>query len=154
MGLTTRQLQDLRLRGVGPQIVQRGLSVHYELADILEIERHEAVAVLDQVLASEQPLNLLRALVDLAGFKPSPILQHVSKGATPATPAQQRTPVVPAASSAALLNVTYSAVGTNAAAMLPLGFALVITPELASLFNRPHSSRPAGCWGCPVGPRR
>ncbi len=40
MGLTTRQLQDLRLRGIGPPIVQRGLSIHYELADVMEIERH------------------------------------------------------------------------------------------------------------------
>jgi transcriptional antiterminator RfaH len=116
MGLTTRQLQDLRLRGVGPQIVQQGLSVHYELAEIREIERHEAVAVMDQVLASERPLTLLRALVDLAGFKPSPILQHVSKGATPATPAQQPTLMGPAASSAALLNFACSAVDTDAAA--------------------------------------
>lgn len=28
MGLTIRQLQDLRLRGIGPPIVQRGLSIH------------------------------------------------------------------------------------------------------------------------------
>ena len=42
MGLTTRHLQDLRLRGIGPPIVQRGLSIHYLLADVQEIERHEA----------------------------------------------------------------------------------------------------------------
>jgi len=28
MGLTTRQLQELRLSGIGPPIVQRGLSIH------------------------------------------------------------------------------------------------------------------------------
>ncbi|NBQ89064.1 MAG: hypothetical protein EBU07_16675, partial [Betaproteobacteria bacterium] len=55
MGLTTRQLQDLRLRGIGPPIVQRGLSIHYELADVMEIERHEAMAILEQVLASDRP---------------------------------------------------------------------------------------------------
>ena len=35
MGLTTRQLQDLRLRGIGPPIVQKGLSIHYELGDVI-----------------------------------------------------------------------------------------------------------------------
>jgi transcriptional antiterminator RfaH len=78
MGLTTRQLQDLRLRGIGPPIVQRGLSIHYELADVREIERHEAMAIIDQVLASERPLTLLRSLAEHGGFKLSPILQQVS----------------------------------------------------------------------------
>jgi transcriptional antiterminator RfaH len=78
MGLTTRQLQDLRLRGIGPPIVQRGLSIHYELADVCEIERHEAMAILEQVLASDRPLTLLRAMAEHGGFKHSPILQQVS----------------------------------------------------------------------------
>jgi transcriptional antiterminator RfaH len=78
MGLTTRQLQDLRLRSIGPPIVQRGLSIHYELADVMEIERHEAMAILEQVLASAQPLTLLRAMAEHGGFKLSPILQQVS----------------------------------------------------------------------------
>ena len=78
MGLTTRQLQDLRLRGIGPPIVQRGLSIHYELADVTEIERHEAMAIIDQVFASDRPLTLLRAMVEHGGFKLSPILQQVS----------------------------------------------------------------------------
>jgi transcriptional antiterminator RfaH len=78
MGLTTRQLQDLRLRGIGPPIVQRGLSIHYELADVMEIERHEAVAIIEQVLASDRPLTLLRAMAEHGSFKLSPILQQVS----------------------------------------------------------------------------
>lgn len=78
MGLTTRQLQDLRLRGIGPQIVQRGLSIHYEQTDVQEIERHEAMLLVEQVLASDRPLTLLRALADIAGFKRSPILQQVT----------------------------------------------------------------------------
>jgi transcription elongation factor/antiterminator RfaH len=78
MGLTTRQLQDLRLRGIGPPIVQRGLSIHYQLADVCEIERHEAMAILEQVLASERPLTLLRTMAEHGGFKLSPILQQVS----------------------------------------------------------------------------
>lgn len=78
MGLTTRQLQDLRLRGIGPPIVQRGLSIHYELADVMDIERHEAMAIIEQVLASDQPLTLLRAMAEHGGFKLSPILQQVS----------------------------------------------------------------------------
>jgi transcriptional antiterminator RfaH len=78
MGLTTRQLQDLRLRGIGPPIVQRGLSIHYELADVCEIERHEAMAIIDQVLASDRPLTFLRAMAEHGSFKLSPILQQVS----------------------------------------------------------------------------
>ncbi len=78
MGLTTRQLQDLRLRGIGPPIVQRGLSIHYELADVMEIERHEAMAILEQVVSSDRPLTWLRAMAEHGGFKLSPILQQVS----------------------------------------------------------------------------
>ena len=69
MGLTTRQLQDLRLRGIGPPIVQRGLSIHYELADVMDIERHEAMAIIDQVLRSDRPLTLLWALAEHGGFE-------------------------------------------------------------------------------------
>lgn len=69
MGLATRQLQGLRLRGIGPQIVQRGLSIHYELAGVMEVERHEAMAILEQALASDRPLTLFRAMADHGGFK-------------------------------------------------------------------------------------
>lgn len=78
MGLTTRQLQDQRLRGIGPPIVQRGLSIHYELADVMDIERHEAMTIIEQVLANDRPLTLLRAMAEHGGFKLSPILQQVS----------------------------------------------------------------------------
>lgn len=78
MGLTTRQLQDLRLRGIGPPIVQRGLSIHYLPADVQDIERHEAAMLIEQVLASDRPLTLLRSMAEHVGFKLSPILQQVS----------------------------------------------------------------------------
>ena len=78
MGLTTRQLQDLRLRGIGPSIVQRGLSIHYLPADVQDIERHEAAMLIEQVLASDRPLTLLRVMGEHASFKLSPILQQVS----------------------------------------------------------------------------
>jgi len=78
MGLTTRQLQDLRLRGIGPTIVQRGLSIHYLPADVQDIERHEAMMLIEQVLAGDRPLTLLRAMADHVGLKLSPILQQVS----------------------------------------------------------------------------
>ncbi len=86
MGMTTRQLQDLRLRGIGPPIVQRGLSIHYLPADVQDIERHEAAMLIEQVLASDRPLTLLRAMADHAGFKLSPILQQVSVPTTPPVP--------------------------------------------------------------------
>lgn len=86
MGLTTRQLQDLRLRGIGPPIVQRGLSIHYLPADVQDIERHEAAMLIEQVLASDRPLTLLRAMADHAGFKLSPILQQVTVPTSLPTP--------------------------------------------------------------------
>ncbi len=90
MGLTTRQLQDLRLRGIGPPIVQRGLSIHYELADVMDIERHEAMAIMEQVLANNRPLTLLRAMTERGGFKLSPVLQQVSLPVS--SPAMDSTP--------------------------------------------------------------
>jgi transcriptional antiterminator RfaH len=98
MGLTTRQLQDLRLRGIGPPIVQRGLSIHYELADVMDIERHEAMAIIEQVLASERPLTLLRAMADHGGFKLSPILQQVSVPISPPVTESIPVPETPAPS--------------------------------------------------------
>lgn len=87
MGLTTKQLQDLRLRGIGPPIVQRGLSIHYLSANVRDIERHEAEMLIEQVLASDRPLTLLRAMADHVGFKLSPILQQVS--VSPSSPITQ-----------------------------------------------------------------
>ena len=90
MSLTTRQLQDLRLRGIGPPIVQRGLSIHYLPADVQDIERHEAMMLIELVLASDRPLTLLRAMAEHAGFKLSPILQQVS--VPPSSPVPQPPP--------------------------------------------------------------
>ena len=83
MGLTPRQLQELRLRGIGPPIVQRGLSIHYLPADVQEIEGHEAMMLIEQVLASDRPLTLLRAMAEHVDFKLSPILQQVSVSISP-----------------------------------------------------------------------
>ena len=98
MGLTTRQLQDLRLRGIGPPIVQRGLSIHYELADVMDIERHEAMAIIEQVLSSDKPLTLLRAMAEHGGFKLSPILQQVSVPIPPPVTEPIQAPEAPAPS--------------------------------------------------------
>ncbi len=102
MGLTTRQLQDLRLRGIGPPIVQRGLSIHYLPADVQDIERHEAMMLIEQVLAGDRPLTVLRAMAEHAGFKLSPILQQVSvpsSSSVPQPPPEPRSePLLPATS--------------------------------------------------------
>ena len=96
MGLTTRQLQDLRLRGIGPPIVQRGLSIHYLPADVQDIERHEAMMLIEQVLVSDRPLTLLRAMAEHVGFKLSPILQQVSvPPSSPIPPPPQEPPPEP-----------------------------------------------------------
>jgi hypothetical protein len=39
--LTTRQLQALRLRGIGPSIVQKGLNIYYPLGEVTLIEARE-----------------------------------------------------------------------------------------------------------------
>ena len=111
MGLTTRQLQDLRLRGIGPSIVQRGLSIHYQMADVREIERHEAAMLMEQVLASDRPLAMLRAMAESAGLKLSPILQKVASPssmavAPVATPAVDQPSAKPAAPTSPAINVS------------------------------------------------
>lgn len=130
MGLTTRQLQDLRLRGVGPQIVQRGLSIHYELADVREIERHEAMAIIDQVLASDRPLALLRALVDLAGFKASPILQQVSPSTTTITVPATKAPATPPDTKQPTTTPPEAAAPSAAAAVTPIQPSQATPPNL------------------------
>ncbi len=51
IGLTTRQIQDLRLRAVGPQIVQRGLSTTDELVEMWDVERCETTKLIEQVVS-------------------------------------------------------------------------------------------------------
>ncbi len=154
MGLTTRQLQDLRLRGIGPQIVQRDLSIHYELAEVREIERHEAMQLIEHVLASERPLILLRAMAEQVGFKLSPILQQVALPArssvsdqrlTFTTPVQleavsqpglssdanlPKQPVVPATAAAEYAAPVAPAVATVASTIIPITRTTQPTPAL------------------------
>jgi len=77
MGMSTRQLQALRLRGIGPPIVQRGLDVHYPLSEIEHIEEHEATAVIRQVMQLPSPLVALKSLCDQFDLRQSPILKEV-----------------------------------------------------------------------------
>jgi transcriptional antiterminator RfaH len=115
MGLTTRQLQGLRLRGVGPQIVQRGLSIHYLLADVQDIEHYEAAMLIEQVLTSDRPLVLLRAMVEVGSLKLSPILQQVAQLPAMATvpvvtPADEPPTAKPAARTSSAIEVSESQV--------------------------------------------
>lgn len=128
MGLTTRQLQDLRLRGIGPPIVQRGLSIHYLPADVQDIERHEAAMLIEQVLASDRPLTLLRAMAEHAGFKLSPILQQVSVPTS--SPIPQLPPKFPAATPAKLTVISSdetTPLSKESAALSTLSWYLVHT---------------------------
>jgi len=77
MGMSTRQLQALRLRGIGPPIVQKGLDVHYPLSEIVDIEEHEAKAVISQVMQLPSPLTALKTLCDQFDLRQSPILREV-----------------------------------------------------------------------------
>jgi transcriptional antiterminator RfaH len=77
MGLSTRQLQVLRLRGIGPPIVQKGLEIHYSLCEITHIEEHEAKAVISQVMQLPSPLMALKTLCNQFDLRQSPILKEV-----------------------------------------------------------------------------
>ena len=132
MGLTTRQLQDFRLRGIGPPIVQRGLSIHYLPADVQDIERHEAAMLIEQVLASNRPLTLLRAMADHAGFKLSPILQQVSVSTSSLIPppSPQPSPEPPPAAPPTLTVISSSEttpLSTEPSALSTLSWYLVHT---------------------------
>lgn len=77
MGMSTRQLQALRLRGIGPPIVQKGLEIHYPLSEITHIEEHEAKAVIHQVMQLPSPVTALKTLCDQFDLRQSPILKEV-----------------------------------------------------------------------------
>jgi transcriptional antiterminator RfaH len=114
MGLSPRQLQALRLRGIGPPIVQRGLLIHYLPADVQEIERHEAMMLIEQVLTSDRPLTLLRAMAEHAGFKLSPILQQVSVPTSSPIPQQpQDPPPEPSPQPTAATPLTLTVISSN-----------------------------------------
>ncbi|QGG80642.1 transcription/translation regulatory transformer protein RfaH [Litorivicinus lipolyticus] len=77
MGMSTRQLQALRLRGIGPPIVQKGLDIHYSLSEIAHIEEHEVTVVISQVMQLPSPLTALKTLCDQFDLRQSPILKEV-----------------------------------------------------------------------------
>ena len=77
MSMSTRQLQALRLRGIGPPIVQRGLEIHYPFSEIEHIEEHEAKEVLRQLMQLPSPLTALKFLCKNYHLKQSPIMQEV-----------------------------------------------------------------------------
>jgi transcriptional antiterminator RfaH len=138
MGLTTRQLQDLRLRGIGPPIVQRGLSIHYELADVMEIERHEVMAIIEQVLASDRPLTLLRAMAEHGGFKFSPILRQVSVPIPPPVTEPLQVPETPASSELPKLarDVIAPAAGPEPPSAIPPMLTVISSGEPAILSTK------------------
>ena len=133
MGLTTRQLQDLRLRGIGPPIVQRGLSIHYLPADVQDIERHEAAILIEQVLASDRPLTLLRAMADHTGFKLSPILQQVNvptESVVP-DPISVSTPPVPTEEAPPATDSVSLVAETESAPATPPALTVITSPTKA-----------------------
>ena len=62
LGLTTTSLHDLRCRDDGLPIVQKGLLVDYQLDDIQAFEQRELFGIVNQVLAADRPLPLIRAI--------------------------------------------------------------------------------------------
>ena len=70
LGLTTSALHELRCRDDGLSIVQQGLMVGYRLEDIQALEQREVLAVLKQVLATERPLPLIRAITKAVMSQP------------------------------------------------------------------------------------
>jgi len=71
LGLTTSALHELRCRDDGLSIVQQGLSVGYRLEDIQAYEEREVLAVVQQVMAGERPLPLIRAITAAVMSQPA-----------------------------------------------------------------------------------
>lgn len=71
LGLPVRTLYKLRDADEGLAITQTGLQVGYQLDDIQAYERGEMLALVEQVLATERPLPLIRAMAQLLRFPPS-----------------------------------------------------------------------------------
>ncbi len=71
LGLTTSALHELRCRDDGLSIVQKGFLVGYRLEDIRAFEQREVLAVLKQVLATERPLPLIRAITKAVMSQPA-----------------------------------------------------------------------------------
>ena len=70
LGLTTTSLHDLRCKDDGLPIVQKGLLVGYQLEDIQAFEQRELFAIVKQVLASDRPLPLIRAIAKVVMAPP------------------------------------------------------------------------------------
>ncbi len=66
LGLTTGALHELRCTDDGLPIVQKGLLVGYQLEDIQAFEQRELLSIVKQVLASDHPLPLIRAIAKVA----------------------------------------------------------------------------------------
>ena len=84
LGLTTSALHGLRCTDDGLPIVQKGFVVGYRLEDIRAFEQREVLAMLEQVLAAERPLPLIRAIAK-AVMSP-PITDGSSPQPLPITP--------------------------------------------------------------------
>jgi len=70
LGLTTTSLHDLRCKDDGLPIMQKGLLVGYQLEDIQAFEQRELFAIVKQVLASDRPLRLIRAIAKVVMAPP------------------------------------------------------------------------------------
>jgi transcriptional antiterminator RfaH len=71
LGLPVQALYKLRDADEGLAITQAGLQIGYQLDDIQAYERHEMLALVEQVLATARPLPLIRAMAQLLRSPPS-----------------------------------------------------------------------------------
>lgn len=114
LGLTTSALHDLRCLDDGLPIVQKGFLVGYRLEDIRAFEQREVLAILEQVLAAERPLPLIRAITK-AVMAPPPCVS----GTPPASPRlsgakSEPTPVPTAPTAPASSKLTWYLIHTKA----------------------------------------
>jgi transcriptional antiterminator RfaH len=98
LGLTTSALHELRWRDDGLSIVQQGLVVGYRLADLQAFEEREVLAVVRQVMASERPLPLIRAITAAVMSQPASQQGAITPSA-PMTPVPVLPPAGPGSSS-------------------------------------------------------
>ncbi len=101
LGLPVQALYKLRDADEGLAITQTGLQVGYQVEDIAAYERHEMLALVEQVLATARPLPLIRAMAQLLRspppeeglLAPTPNPRPLPPAHTPATP-PPKTPAV------------------------------------------------------------
>lgn len=100
LGVSLSELSELRLKTDALPIEQDGLNLFYRMSAVQDFERHETSKVMERVLQSVAPLDMLRAMASVSGLtklyiagqlvtqvKQAPVTNPVPPSKQEATPA-------------------------------------------------------------------